>query len=367
MLNLFRWHTKRCPHDSRDYIKCQCPIWMDWTLPDGKRIRKSLGLKDWQAAQRRARDMEAEGIVSAGEKTVTVEKALDAFETDAANVIKASTLKQYKRLFRRMRAYCQSKGLVFLKQLTVVEVRNFRNSWSTYSPRTAGKHIEKLKRFFGWCQENGWIAANTAKPLRAPKVGDTDVVPFEENEIEKILKACDEYKGRNQEKLRILVDIMLITGLSISDAVTLSKSRVTKQESGWVCELRRIKTKVSVRCPLPDDLAQKFIKLDRETPFWTGESDIEDAAKNYQKIFVRVFKAAGVKGTPHRFRHTTAKRLLIAGVPIGHVSALLGNSEQICRKHYSKWVSERQTALDNTIRATWKGVSSADIRQTKEK
>ena len=81
MLTLFRWHTKRCPHDSRDYIKCQCPIWMDWTLPDGQRVRKSLGLKDWQAAQRRARDMEAEGIATAGE-TITIDAERNEISVD---------------------------------------------------------------------------------------------------------------------------------------------------------------------------------------------------------------------------------------------------------------------------------------------
>ncbi len=28
--------------------------------------------------------------------------------------------------------------------------------------------------------------------------------------------------------------------------------------------------------------------------------------------------------------------------------------EDIVRKHYSKWIPERQTAFDNAIRATWK-------------
>ena len=40
----------------------------------GQRIRKPLGLRDWQAAQQRARDMEATGIEKVGE-AVTVRKA----------------------------------------------------------------------------------------------------------------------------------------------------------------------------------------------------------------------------------------------------------------------------------------------------
>jgi hypothetical protein len=114
MLTLFRWHTKRCPQDSRDHIKCQCPIWMDWTLPDGQRVRKSLGLKDWQAAQRRAREMEADGITSAGE-AVTIDKAIEKFEADAKTTVKTSTLKQYKIILGRLSAFAKRNGLCFLE------------------------------------------------------------------------------------------------------------------------------------------------------------------------------------------------------------------------------------------------------------
>jgi integrase len=64
MLNLWRRHTKKCPHDEREYVRCQCPIWIDWTTTTGGRIRKPPGLRDWQAAQRRARDMEADGLTA---------------------------------------------------------------------------------------------------------------------------------------------------------------------------------------------------------------------------------------------------------------------------------------------------------------
>jgi hypothetical protein len=76
---------------------------MDWTLQDGQRIRKSLGLKDWQAAQRRAREMEADGISSGGE-TVTVQQAIEAFENDVKTDIEPSTLKQYKIILGRLDA-----------------------------------------------------------------------------------------------------------------------------------------------------------------------------------------------------------------------------------------------------------------------
>jgi len=352
MLNLFRRHTRKCPHDSRDSLKCHCPVWIDWSMPNGQRIRKPLGLRDWQAAQRRARDMEADGVTAVGE-AVTIKKATDAFEVDAKNNIKQSTLKQYKILLSRLNKYCEQHGYVFLKQLSVVQIRDFRNSWTTYSPRTAGKHIERLKRFFSWCVENGWLQDSPAKPLKPPKVGETDVVPFSEEEIENILKACDAYPDPNRERLVVLTKLMLTTGLAIGDASMLSKDRVIKNGSGWYVELRRAKTGTAVSCPIPNDLGKAFHAFEGEAPFWTGKCDLEDLTKNWRKIYTRVFKSAGIEGHPHQFRHTAAKRLLVAGLPVSHVATLLGNSESIVRKHYSKWIPERQQAFDNAVRATW--------------
>jgi hypothetical protein len=61
-----------------------------------------------------------------------------------------------------------------------------------------------------------------------------------------------------------------------------------------------------------------------------------------------------VKGLPHQFGHTIAKRLLVANLPVSTVVAMLGNTESTARKHYSKWIPERQAAFDNAIRASWK-------------
>ena len=128
---------------------------------------------------------------------------------------------------------------------------------------------------------------------------------------------------------------------------------VIAKRTGWYVELRRVKTGAAVSCPIPNSLAKSFHALDGETPFWSGKSDLEDLTKNWRKIYRRIFKAAGVKGRPHQFRHTAAKRLLVKGVSAGFVASILGDSEAVVRKHYSKWIPERQTALDDAVRATW--------------
>ena len=60
-------------------------------------------------------------------------------------------------------------------------------------------------------------------------------------------------------------------------------------------------------------------------------------------------------GHPHQFRHTFAKRLLIAGVPVGTVAILLGHRKvAITEKHYSRWITERQAIVDAAVRGSWK-------------
>ena len=213
------------------------------------------------------------------------------------------------------------------------------------------------------------VQKSPAKPLKTPKTGDTDVVPFTEDEVQKILKACAVYDGPNRDRLVILTELMLETGLRIGDAATIAKSRVVKKSAGWVVELRTAKTGTAVSCPIPSELRNSILALDGETPFWSGKSDLEDVTKNWRKIYERVFTSAGIEGHPHQFRHTTAKRLLVRGVSIDHVASLLGHGVKVCQKHYSKWVPERQDAFDKAIRAARgvaTAVSPADVRQTNQ-
>jgi integrase len=52
------------------------------------------------------------------------------------------------------------------------------------------------------------------------------------------------------------------------------------------------------------------------------------------------------KPTPHRFRHTFARILLQKpGITVRDVAELLGNTEEMLRKHYGAWVPERQARL----------------------
>lgn len=352
MLNLWRRHTRKCPNDSRDAMRCQCPIWIDWSLPNGQRIRKPLGLRDWQAAQRRARDMESEGMTAATTPK-TIEDVINEFIKDAqARDLKEASIRKYKTVFRALGEYCKTEGLVFIGQLNEAHVRAFRNSWS-FSPRTAGKYLVWMKTFFRFCQDVKYIKENPAERLKAPRVGDAPVIPFTEEQVKSILAACDRYRG-DGKRLRALTELMLATGLRIGDACTISRDKIIHDKDGYSVQLHTAKTGEKVHCPIQDSVGRMLTALPGKHPFWTGKSNAEDCASSWRKAYMKLFKLAGVKGHCHMFRHTFATRLLLKGVSIDVVSVMLSHaSVRITEKHYAAFTRERRDAVQKAITLTW--------------
>jgi integrase len=71
-------------------------------------------------------------------------------------------------------------------------------------------------------------------------------------------------------------------------------------------------------------------------------------------VLAKLFKLAEVDGTPHQFRHTFAKRLLMSNVPIGVVAQVLGHKKvAIPEAHYSRWIPERQQRVDHAVKTAF--------------
>jgi site-specific recombinase XerD len=76
-----------------------------------------------------------------------------------------------------------------------------------------------LKAFFRWCASAKLLGEDPAKDIKPPKVDETQVMPFTDDELKKILAVC-------KPKMRALVLLMRYSGLRIRDAVTLQKDRI---------------------------------------------------------------------------------------------------------------------------------------------
>jgi integrase/recombinase XerD len=364
MLTIYRRHRKDCSHrnQGRRYRRCRCPIWVDGFL-GGQEIRRATGIRDWEKAQMRVREWEAEGQLQAEPKAppITVSEAFEAFLRDAkARNLREKTIYKYQLLSRQLEQFAQADGFRFLKELDSPALRKFRATWKDGN-LAALKKLERLRTFFRFAQSSKWIKDNSASELKNPKVSARPTMPFTHEEMIRILHACDKSHEEsnstgklNARRLRALVLLLRYSGMRIGDAVSCSTERL----NGNKLLLYTQKTGVPVYCPLPDFVVkalEEITPLSERYFFWTGASKLQTATGDWQAKLKKLFEKAELPdGHAHRFRDTFAVELLLAGVPLERVSVLLGHTSiRITEKHYAPWVRARQEQAEADVRRAW--------------
>jgi integrase/recombinase XerD len=351
MLTLYRRHRANCKSNARR-AKCFCPIWVQGVLRD-EPVRKSLSVTNWEAANKMIQGWEIHGM----DLSVSVPDALDRWIADCeARNLSSETLRKYKRL----KGSLTTRWPVSLRSVSVDDVRKLRESW-THSPGTQAKMLELLRAFFSFCEASGWVEKNPAKGVKAPQARQVPTLPYSEAEWRDILTALDVYASihvqspaRIQRQLKALVLLMRFSGLRISDAVGLERSRIDSSGNLFIYQA---KTGQPVSVPLPKVVLDALADVQEEGRFffWNREGTLKTVTTDWSSKMRKVFLIAGLpSGHSHRLRDTFSVSLLSKGVPLQTVSILLGHkSVKTTERHYAPFVKASQDALEAAVKATW--------------
>jgi site-specific recombinase XerD len=371
MLEIYRRHNpKNCT--SKDTQKCKakrrpCPIWIRGTKPDGNYIRKPLKLRDWNRALDQMQLMEAgenpkPPIPMKDKSRVTIDEWRDRFVATAESEnISEETLRKYKLLFRLLSEFATPKGIRHPNEFDLETLRQFRSTWKD-GPASRMKKQERLRSIFNFALASKWIEKNEALGLGKIQVEIVQKRPFDDDEMEAILKvardAISKAEKLNGQKAKeaarqvyTFILVMRYSGLRTSDVCTLTIDSLHEDH----LVVRTIKTGEEVTVLLPPVVAVGLRSIEKASPryfFWNGNSKLASVTDLWRMHRLKpIFDEAKIQNAhPHRFRHTFAAELLRQGTSVRIVADLLGNSEKIVEKHYSRWIKGRQQGLDEAVK-----------------
>ena len=209
---------------------------------------------------------------------------------------------------------------------TVLDITPFRFKIVKNHKKTIVKKLSAVHSFTKYLEEQCH--------MRIKLIGDESIKvpqslpkPIEERYIEEVLNHANV-----EEKL--LISMLYGLGLRISE---LSHLKLEDIKGGWI-KIHGKGNKVR-ELPLLDSL-QELINLytRRISPkkylFEKGAAPMNSAQLRY--ILTKLFKAQGLKVTPHQLRHSFATHLLNNGARISDVSELLGHETMATTQVYTK-------------------------------
>lgn len=390
-INLYRRHRLDCeagrPEEFRSgefeerkkgWRRCACVIFASGTLA-GKFKRKSTGQNDWEKAREIVASWKSWGdelpppvSETISVSKVTVDRAVKAFLAAHAESSAPTTQRMYRYMMNRFTKFCELKGYVLLDQWGPIDVREFRASWEV-APNTATKNMTILKSFFEFAVSNEWLERNPArlvKELRNRSENRSkERIPFSDEELARMFEACESKYGKTEDEYRYrwtgqdladFISISVYTGLRISDVCTFHIDRLLGTGE---CRIRTTKNGKRVYTWIPTWLQQRIHeRAQQRGPLIFGThktTDIAVVTDLWRRKLVRLWNMCGPwteRPTPHRFRHTFARILLQkANVTVRDVAELLGNTEEIVRKHYAAWVPERQARITKILQEAFEG------------
>ena len=210
--------------------------------------------------------------------------------------------------------------------MNVLDITPFRFNIVKNNKKTIVKKLSAIRSFVKYLEEQchlslKLIGDETIKvPQSLPK-------PIDEQYIEEVLA-----QANIEEKL--LISMLYGLGLRISE---LSGLKLEAIKAKWV-QVHGKGNKVR-ELPLLPEIHLLLTKY-RETKhpkvylFEKGNAPMNSAQLRY--ILTKLFKAQGLKATPHQLRHSFATHLLNHGARIADVSELLGHETMATTQVYTK-------------------------------
>ena len=195
-----------------------------------------------------------------------------------------------------------------------------------------------MKSFLRFCRDAMNLNVLDPKEVRPPKRVRREVIYLTNEEVRQFVDSIKLYNTSQKVagkvymgglRFRTLVEVLLGTGMRISEALSLDRDTVNFEKAEAKIVGKGNKERTIFFTPRSLEWIRFYLKerKDNERPLFVTRRLSRLSRADVSELFIRQAKKAGInkKITPHILRHTVATNLLFNGCPISHVKEILGH------------------------------------------
>lgn len=254
-----------------------------------------------------------------------------------------ATMLAYGKDILQLVEFAAQQGTTSPDQITPELIEAFKSSLAkdSYTPKSISRKINSIKSFFRFLKAEGVITQNPAIDVSHPRVEITPPRILTKMEYRALRDAC-----RNDERLSAIVEVLLQTGIRISELAGLTLEDVDPEikriqiRSENLYEARTIPLNKSASASLEKYL--KYRPATKSKNLFVTKTGRPFLIRNIRAAIDRYFKLAGIKDAKvNDLRHTFIAEQLAAGTPLVYVSKLVGHKRLTTTEKYLKFLDNR--------------------------
>lgn len=245
-----------------------------------------------------------------------------------------STVLAYRADLEQMMTFFTKKNISSPDQVKSSDIESFRDSLlaEKYTPKSVSRKLNAVKTFFRFLIDNKSVSFDPSTTVSHPKI---------ESSVPKFLSAI-EYRAlrdivRNDVRIAAIIEIILQTGLRISEVATLKLDNL----KGANLHIDAYATQPARDVPLNQPAKQTLEKYLKERPIsdspfiFVSKNGKPLAIRNIRAAIDRFFQKAEIPGyTVNDLRTTFVVQNLKAGVDLIFLSRISGHKRLSTTERY---------------------------------
>ena len=287
------------------------------------------------------------------------------------------TLGQHRLALERLQRFLEAQNVIHIREMTVDHLETFKTAGLPKSMRTTTKAttFAKIRCFLRAAFRRGWIKEALVDKVTTVKAVYDQKEPYTDEEITAILDHASKLDGgthgyaKQPKTFRLLLELMLATGLRVGDAVGFDPRALTKGDTLWIYTYQPQKQKRAEKPKLLEAYITDEMKKRIDGCKWLSSEGAvlvrrgqlirhRSRRQSTNECRASATRAGIADCRPHRLRDTFAVRALLRGMQLEDVSRLLGHaSVKVTETYYAKWIGSRKRRLERLVAESLVGTS----------